>query len=336
MAKERKKGWALFSGIGGIECAMASVGIDPVLGVEHDPDDPKLSEAFCDIHAQNGWHGTRRQTVQDFALWGFPGLPFEADIAHISPVCADYSAAKIGLATKDNMDMAMSSMAAIGAGMPLNFTLEQVPLYRHSAEFDYIRERAIGLGYEFRSGVLNIGAPFGQSRSRLIAVASRVTSWKLPIQPAAVSWYKLIEDLIPAFEPIEPTDRQRAAVALWYEQNPALVNNPLPLYVERVTSSKNPKARGHFELIPTLLKSKFRDGSQNGRSKVSCLYFPHERGDRQWLNLTLEAYSRLSGFPPTFRYPNNCNVVGSGFGYAVPPLWYARLLKTNSYLFPNL
>ena len=128
------------------------------------------------------------------------------------------------------------------------------------------------------------------------------------------------------------TDRQRAAVKLWYEEHPAYALVPKhkqrPLYVERLTSGMEPKARGHFELVPTLTKAKFRDGAQNGRSKVTGLYMPNKTGAEQWLNLSLEAYSRLQGFPPSFRYPNNYNVVGSGFGYCVPPRFYAFLLST--------
>lgn len=329
-------GWDLFSGIGGVKCGMELAGIKPVLGVECDPRDRKLSEAFIDIHHLNGWYGTRLQTVQEFRDWGFPGLPKNALIAHISPVCADFSAAKVknGIRAKkfnENMEMAIASMDAIEHGMPLNFTIEQVRQYATSKEFQYISSRAIELGYEFRSGVYNVGAPFGQSRHRLIAIASRIGSWQLPTHPVASSWFDNIADLIPAFTPIAPTPRQLNAVSKWYQDHQAYALLPThkqrPLYVERVTSGRQPKVRGCFELVPTLMKSKFRDGSQNGRSQVSCVYIPLS-GAGKWLNLTLEAYSRLQGFPDSFRYPNDCNTVGSGFGYCVPPIWYASLLVT--------
>lgn len=320
---KKKIGWTLFSGIGGADTGMRLAGIDPVLGVECDPYDRKLSEAFINIHKMNGCDGVRLMTVQEFAMWGCPGLPYNADIAHISPVCADYSAAKNGIPSHGNMNMAIASMDAVAAGMPLNFTLEQVPLYRHSPEFAYIKERAIALGYTFNQTVLNIGAQNGQSRRRLVVTASLGDNWRSPFQKADASWYKTIEDLIPAFAPIVPTDRQRISAAAWYEKNWSQTKSPL--YVERVTSGKNPKSRGLLELIPTLTKSKFRDGSQNGRSKVTCLYLPETD---EWLNLSLEAYARLAGFPDTFRYPNNPNTVGSGFGYCVPPNWYADLLAT--------
>lgn len=321
-------GWVLFSGGGGVECGMELAGIRPVLGVELDPFDKRLSEGFKRIHELNGWTGLRSQTVEDFVDWGCPGLTpdskqaHKARVGHFSPVCADFSAAKSGVPSHGNMQMATACMAAVEIGMPENFSMEQVPLYQRSPEFAFIKQRAIALGYTFHHKVLNISAQFGQSRQRLIATASRVGEWRSPLQAPARSWYDIIADLIPAFEEITPTPRQIASARLWYSKNPTLQDSPL--YVERVTSGTDPKARGRYELIPTLMKSKFRGGSKNGRSKVSCLYLP---GDRVWLNFTLEAYARLSGFPDTYRYPNNYNVAGSGFGYAVPPLFYAQLLK---------
>lgn len=327
-------GWDLFSGIGGIKCGMQLAGITSVLGVEYDPHDPKLSEFFVSVHKMNGWHGTRLQTVQEFRDWGFPGLPIEADIAHISPVCADYSAAKNnnGKKVNENMEMAIASMDAIEFGKPLNFTLEQVPNYRTSPEFYHIRDRAIALGYIFRSTVINVGAPFGQSRRRLIAVASRVGNWEAPPRPLDAKWYTTIEDLIDAFLPVAPTQRQIDSVAKWYAAHPEIAALPpskqYPLYVERVTSGMQPKTRGHFEITPTLTKSKFRDGNTSGRSLVTNLYMPDRRGAEKWLNLSMEAYARLQGFPDTFRYPNVPYMVGAGFGYSVPPIWYASLLAT--------
>ena len=317
-------GWDLFSGIGGIKCGMALAGIKPVLGVELDTHDPSLSEAFIKIHLMNGWRGTRLETVQEFADWGCPGLPHNADIAHISPVCADYSMAKSGAPRNENKAMIRASMDAIEIGRPRCFTLEQVPMYRKSPEFAYMQARAIGLGYTVNSTVLNIGSPFGQSRVRLVVTAALHGNWESPLQPDSNSWYEVVEDLIPAFAPIVPTPRQRQAVLDWQARNPD-DRNKSPLYVERVTCGEKPKARGRSELIPTLLKSKFRDGAENGRSKISCLYFPAS-GD--WLNFNLEAHARLSGFPDTFRYPNTARFVGAGFGYSVPPLFYSSLIKT--------
>lgn len=327
-------GWTLFSGIGGVDCGMELAGIRPVLGVELDPFDRRLSESFQKIHELNGWMGLRMQTVEGFADWECPGLgpssklAHKAKIGHFSPVCADYSPASLGsLPAHKNMDMAIACMTAVKIGDPQNFTMEQVPDYEKSAEFAFIKQKALNLGYTFNHKVLNVAANFGQSRKRLIVTASRVGDWRSPMQAPQRSWYDTIADLIPGFPEITPTPRQIESARNWYAKNPQLMHSPL--YVERVTSGKNPKSRGKDELIPTLMKSKFRDGSRNGRSKVSCVYLP---GDRVWLNITLEAYARLSGFPDTFRYPCDYNVVGSGFGYAVPPLFYAELLKTM----PNL
>lgn len=315
--------WDLFTGIGGAATGAGLAGLIPALGVEGDPKDSKLSAAFIDIHKMNGHHRTKHMTVQDYVMWGCPDMPLNAHLAHISPVCADFSSASNGGVNHPNMSMAIACVMAIETGMPLNFTLEQVPMYRFSPEYDYIKTRAIKLGYTFNECVLNIGAQSGQSRKRLVVTASRIGNWRSPVQHRETNWYELIEDLIDAFDPIKPTDRQLASVKLWYEKNWSQLDSPL--YVERVTSGTDPKSRGTLELIPTLTKSKFRDGSQNGRSKVTCLYLPEE--DR-WLNLTLEAYAVLAGFPDTFRYPNNYNTVGSGFGYSVPPGWYADLART--------
>jgi len=316
-------GWDLFSGIGGIKCGMALAGIKQVLGVELDPRDRKLSEAFIEIHLMNGWKGTRLETVQEFADCGCPVLPRNADIALISPVCADYSVATNGTHRRNEKQaMIRASMDAIEIGMPRCFTLEQVPMYRKSPEFAYMRDQAVAIGYTVNSTVLNIGAAFGQFRQRLIVTAALNANWESPIQPEIHSWYDAIKEFIPALDPIAPTPRQQQAVIDWQARNPDKLE--MPLYVERVTCDKKPRARGQMELIPTLMKSKFRDGSNNGRSKVSCLYLP-STGD--WLNLNLEAYARLSGFPDTFRYLNT-PIVGAGFGYSVPPLFYASLLRT--------
>lgn len=325
-------GWTLLTGIGGVDCGMQLAGIEPVLGVECDPLDLKLSQEFKKIHELNGWHGTRVQTVEGFVDWGCPGLSSDsklahkAKIGHFSPVCADFSPAKRSkIPTHGNMEIAAACMAAVEIGQPENFTIEQVPLYEKTPEFEFIKAQAFKLGYNLNHKCLNIASEFGQSRKRLIVTASRVGEWQPPLQTPARSWYDVIADLIPAFDEITPTPRQIESARLWYALHPDQQHSPL--FVERLTSGKDPKSRGRKELIPTITKSKFRDGSQNGRSKVSCLYLPGA-GDRTWLNLSLEAYARLSGFPDTFRYPNDYNVVGSGFGYSVPPLFYAQLLAT--------
>jgi site-specific DNA-cytosine methylase len=312
-------GWDLFSGIGGIKCGMELAGIDPVLGVECDPGDRTLSESFREIHLMNGWTGTRTQTVQDFVEWGCPGLPDRAEIAHISPVCADYSVAKGGGSTIDNMGIAIASMDVLAKGMPRNFTLEQVSGYKDSPEFAYIKARAIALGYQLDWKVQNIGQSFGQSRKRLIMCASLGRSWKVPPALPEACWWLGIQDLISGLKELAPTDRQLTAALGWHVKDP--FRRMCPLYVERVTSGKNPKARGSHESIPTLCKSKFRDGSRNGRSQVSSIYLSKKE---LWLNCDLRVYARLCGFPD-----GDCNVVGSGFGYAVPPLWYASLLRSR-------
>lgn len=316
-------GWDLFSGIGGVKCGMALAGIEPVLGIECDPGDRALSEAFIAIHKMNHWDSTRLMTVQEFVSFGCPGLPINAAIAHISPVCADFSAASSGPPSHSNMSMAIASMDAIALGMPLNFTLEQVPQYQHSIEFTYIKKRAIALGYNVNYAVLNIGAQSGQSRKRLVVTASRIGDWRSPQQAKPKCWHGIIEDLIDGCDAIAPTERQITSAIEWYQKHPDARSSPL--YVERVTSGRFPKSRGIGQVIPTLTKSKFRDGHQNGRSKVTCLYLP---ADDRWVNCTLEVYARLAGFPDTFRYPNNPNTVGSGFGYSVPPGWYSDLLQS--------
>lgn len=233
-------GWDLLTGIGGVACGMELAGVNHVMGVECDPGDRMLSEAFVEIHKMNGWDRTYLMTVQEYAMWGFPGMPIGAKIAHFSPVCADYSIAQFGTPSHANMAIAVACMDAIAHGKPENFTMEQVPQYAKSPEFAYIKERAIALGYTFNYKTLCIGAQFGQSRKRLIVTASLGDNWRSPIQPAEISWYKVIEDLIPTLAPITPTERQLTAAAVWYYKT--ATNTPL-IVPHRCTLSALPAAK---------------------------------------------------------------------------------------------
>ena len=320
------EGWDFFSGIGGVKCGMKMAGIKPAIGIEFNPEDPLFSRECRAVQATNGW-SVRLDTVQRFVEDGCPGLPHNAAIAHISLVCRTYSKASENRG-KDSqkhkkeadMELAIALIKGIAIAKPQNVSLEQVGEFLGTEEWVFVAEKLQEMGYKINYKVVNVGALSGQERNRLIVVGSKNNIWEIP-EFSPVSWWKILEPLIAEFAPIAPTPKQSQALKKYLgECHPSDRGNPL--LIERISAGKMPKVRHWHQQCPTLTKSMFRDQKGAGRSQTHSIWI-----NGTWLSVGLKGIAALCGFPDWFRYPSSPAIAGAGFGYAVPPIYYAKLLQ---------
>lgn len=325
-------GWTTFTGIGGVDEGMAIAGINSVLGVEFDPDDPDLSVEFAKVHEQNSRKLTL-QTIQGFVVAGCPGLPHRALVGHGSLVCAYYSVAASAedkeKRAKNNMEMAIAFTEVLKAGEPENFSLEQVPDFAHSEEFRSIVDVAKQMSYNLDIKVVNVGKMSGQNRDRLIITGAKKGLWYIPRDEETPykSWYQVLQPLLPSLLEVNPSPGQ--LIALKKElANCHPSDRMVPKLVERVTAGKYPKIRYMAQQCPCLLKSQFREKKKKNSNLIASRNLTHSIWlAGTWLNVDLRAIAALSGFPSSFKYPNIPAISGAGFGYCVPPIWYAHLCK---------
>lgn len=321
------EGWDFFSGIGGVKCGMQMAGIKPALGVEFDPEDPLFSRECRTIQSMNGW-SLRLESVQRFVEDGCQGLPRNAAIAHISLVCRTFSKAsenrkKDSQRHKKDVDMelAIASMKGIEISKPQNVSLEQVPEFLGTDEWAYVAGRLQALSYKINYKVVNIGALCGQERKRLVITGSRTELWDIP-EYSPISWWKILSPLISGFLDCSPTPKQSKALQKYLNEcHPN--DRGSPLLIERISAGKYPKVRHMHQQCPTITKSMFRDEKGAGRSMTHSVWI-----GGTWLNINLKGIAALCGFPDWFKYPTNSPATsGAGFGYAVPPSYYAKLLS---------
>lgn len=122
------------------------------------------------------------------------------DALHASPPCPNFSSAKVG-GVETTKDVALARKVAefIAVLEPRVFTLENVPMYRHSMSWRLIEAELFRCGYWVHLTILNaanLGVP--QTRRRMIVRAVR--HGLVPELPAVEpwrGWYDAIEDLIP-------------------------------------------------------------------------------------------------------------------------------------------
>jgi site-specific DNA-cytosine methylase len=202
-----------FSGMGFVEIGAMAAGVEPVFGVEYDPDRPDLSAAIADAHEAN-IPGTHLLRV-DVCHVDPAELP-RVDWFHASPVCKNFSLAKKN-GTEDETDIATAEATAryIRHHKPPFVTIENVWMYRKSRSWQIIFGALDKSGYGVRVQKVNM-ADYGvpQTRIRMIVTAGlgytprrlRPTHQENPQEtpslfdvalPRWVSWYEAIEDLIP-------------------------------------------------------------------------------------------------------------------------------------------
>lgn len=176
-------GATLLSGGGGVEARLLDL-IDFRYAVEIDP-------AIAAVYAANiGPHVQVADVCHvDYSTWQ------QLDYLHASPVCKEYSAAKVvGTETSADMDVAAAIVRCMEATTPRVFTLENVSAYQDGSAYRLICSYLNHNGYMWHAEVLN-AADFGvpQTRRRLILRAVRDSL--LPTLPPAekhTGWHATI------------------------------------------------------------------------------------------------------------------------------------------------
>lgn len=200
---DRLKALVLFSGGGGVDIALHSLGID-VTGIEY-------IDEIATVARMNGLN-----TITADVLDVDPADYADVDILHASPPCPNFSQAKADGEESEN-DILLGAKVAemIRDIRPRVFTLENVYGYRNSQSWAIIEAALFECGYGCDFWHLN-AADYGvpQTRKRMVAVGLRCG--KRPYPPTAthvkggeldtlfgkgrpqwIGWYEAIEDLIP-------------------------------------------------------------------------------------------------------------------------------------------
>ena len=316
--KKAPIGVVMFSGGGGIECGMLMSGIRPVVSVELDPTNPKLSQQMAVCHEANFNNLLVRRTVQDVANLEFPGFPRNPDFLHASPVCSNFSDANRAVKGETELDVtaAEAVVSAIKELAPVNFTLEQVAGYKLSRSYQLILDALDG--YNVVEEIVNF-ADFGlpQNRKRLIVRASREKELA-PLIPqfSKTTWYEAVQDLIDSL----PDDK------LADFQKPFLGEIEAPVLIERCLQRWNGnekicKASKFDEQIFTMTKSKVQ------RGKWANIVLP----DGTIKDAGIKVAARLQSFPDWYQFNGaNKSTAGAIIGYSVAPLFAYQMFNSFS------
>jgi len=314
----------LFAGGGGVECGLVAAGIRPVISVEFDPSNPELSGAIAfNNHLNFKPYGGKmiQQTVQELAENFFPDFPLRPDYLHASPVCSNFSAAKVdGAEQKEDIEAAIAVAQSLSILQPGCFTLENVPAYQDSESWYLIETTLKGEGYLISSAVLD-AADYGvpQSRRRFIVKASRDSKPGLPPKQRRIGWYEALVDLIPSLPASELLPAQQRVLDEKLSLKPGLE----ALLIERSGFRDSPQTREPAEPAWTIKKSIFHDNKGANRSRFIDVWL--SSGEVKALDI--EAIARLQGFPQWYYLPERVSVAGSLLGYSVPPPLITALVR---------
>lgn len=191
------RGFTLFTGGGGVDIAMQSLGVDVVGGIEYD-------DKIAQVARDNGMNVTTADILECDPR-DFPAM----DWLHASPPCPNFSVAKAGAQeTENDLALANKIIEFIMANLPPVFTLENVYAYRKSKSWQRIENALHAAGYWIHLAHVNF-ADYGvpQTRKRMIVRAKLggMIPWLVPThhkqgfncKPKWIGWYEAIEDLIP-------------------------------------------------------------------------------------------------------------------------------------------
>ncbi len=269
----------------------------------------------CNNHLNFKTYGGKvvRETVQSLAENFFPGFPLCPDYLHASPVCSNFSAAKVdGSEQERDIEAAIAVAQSLSILQPGCFTLENVPSYQDSESWYLIEAALKGEGYQVTSAVLD-AADYGvpQSRKRFIVKASRESKPGLPPKQRRIGWHEALADLIPSLPPSELLPVQVRAL----DEKLSFVPGLEALLIERSGFRDSPQLREPTEPVWTIKKSIFHDHKGANRNRFIDVWL--SSGEVRALNV--EAIARLQGFPQWYYLPDKVSVAGSILGYSVPP-----------------
>ena len=325
------RGATLFSGGGGVEAGL----LDTVTfchAVEYDA-------AIAAVYAQNIGAHVQVCKVEDvdYSTWG------ALDYLHASPVCKEYSAAKVnGREGESDLTSAAAVVRCLEATQPRVFTLENVGTYQHGQAFRLIVQWLNHNGYMWHAEVLN-SANFAVPQTRCRLILRAVRDALLPTLPPPVKWrgwFKAIEDLIP--------ELPESQFAPWQ-----LARLP-PLYETVLCDASNTSNNGGFG---TLRKSSepaititctghtsraflMRDdnagqewGKQYRAQHEPAYSQSGSSGGRAWLTtgrvvkMTPRALARFQSIPDWYTLPAKASLACTIIGNAVPSHMMAAIVR---------
>lgn len=326
---------SLFSGGGGADIGGAMAQLQPIWGIELDPD-------IAGVYAANLGHQPIVKSVADVN----PNSLERPDVLWASPPCQEWSVARSkSLPKRDDADIGYSVIGFLKTLQPKVFILENVEAYRKARVFHAIVNVLHRLGYWVQWEVLN-AADFGvpQTRRRLILRAVK-DGFVPPLPPLQnwVGWYEALADLIPTlpesqFAPwqlermpalaqtslvesrntirhctVRQFDNPAPCVTTTWLHRPCVI--PRAFIVDGTALSKGLTIRQAFEPIFTMTASLER------RPLRAWL----EQG--QVVSLTPRAIARLQTFPDNYQLPDIRILSSRIIGNAVPPLFAQKLLE---------
>lgn len=297
------KGFTLFSGGGGVDLAMQSLGVDVIGGIEYD-------DKIASVARANGLHTTTAGILETNPA------KFDAmDWLHASPPCPNFSNAKTGgKETENDLTLACKVAEWVTVHRPQVFTLENVIAYRKSKSWRIILEALSVAGYWVDVAHVNF-ADYGvaQTRRRMIVRAQlgAFIPYLRPTHdenganglPRWIGWHEAVEDLIQGAELWTPTNR---VTRLYPDQMPsiALIN----------TKDTN------LTSVPNIVFEKDRPSftitKQHGRTGIAM----YINGVHYKTNTKIQ--SRLQSLPDNYQGANFYII-----GNAVPPVGFASVCR---------
>ena len=304
----------LCGGAGIMSAGFEAAGIRSLWNIDHDPSDPKLSNAIADIYDHNFSSRVIRHTLQEVALSGFTGLE-TPNILVLTQSCKNLSKSNPKQKeTEADIAVATSATQAIQHFLPQVFVVENVPEYVGSQSWKIVGNTLEQLGYNITSGVIN-AADYGvaQDRRRFVAIAI-LNAPAIPLPtPTGIKtgWLEAVSDLLVNAETVYPTEKQLAKI-----QRLGASFLSEPILIERVAPWGLPNAKSPVAPCWTIRKSIWLDQRHCSRNNAINIRFP----DGSWKNLGVRGAARLCSVPDWFWLPEEAWSAGSAIGNGVPCL----------------
>lgn len=334
---------SLFSGGGGADIGAAMAQLQPIWGIEIDPE-------IASIFAANLGHQPIVKSVADVN----PNSLERPDVLWASPLCQEWSVARSkNLPPRVDADIGFSVIPFLKILQPKILILENVEAYRKARVFHALVDVLHQLGYWTSWSVLNM-ADFGvpQTRRRLILRAVK-DGFVPPLPPVQkwCGWYEAVADLIPTLP--------SASFAPWQiERMPSLAQTSL---VDGRNTIRDCTVRSGFEPSPCVTahwlhrpcvtpKAFIVDCQNNGtvqengsrgltkrQSNEPCFTIAasaDKKPARAWLEpgrvvaMTPRALARFQTFPDTYQLPEKRTLASRVIGNAVPPLLAHKLVES--------
>ncbi|AFZ11508.1 C-5 cytosine-specific DNA methylase [Crinalium epipsammum PCC 9333] len=304
----------LCGGAGIMSTGFEAAGIRSLWNIDHDPSDPKLSNAIANIYERNFSSPVIRRTLQEVAQTGFAGLE-RPDILVLTQSCKNLSKSNPKQKeTEVDSSVATAATKAIKHFLPQVFVAENVPEYITSQSWEIVGNTLEQLGYNTTTGIIN-AADYGiaQDRKRFIAIAIlNAPAIALPTPTGTkTGWLSAVSDLLKDAETVHPTEKQLTKI-----QRLCASFLDEPLLIERVAPWGLPNVKSPLAPCWTIRKSIWLDQRHCSRNNAINIRFP----DGSWKNLGVRGAARLCSVPDWFQLPNEAWSAGSAIGNGVPCL----------------